>query len=368
MIIYTGAIFWILLIQRLSKNRIALTQPQHVTKGAAMLMMAYLVFFIGLRGTGGDTAAYIRSYRYYTDTGLWKALTMVFSFQDESLFEGLAILTKTVFGSSYVPFLFIVAAISGFGMSHVLYKKSEAFFTSMILFVLWGNWSWMINGIRQFLAAVLAFMCISLIEDKKAIRYMICILLLSRIHFSVIMMIPLYFFVKAEPWKKETALLILVVIAAVLFTNRFLGALDTIMEGTEYEGYLTGEYFTNNSGSNPIRTLVFAVPTVIAYANRKEIEKKAPQLIKICVNMSIVCVCVSTIANVTSGIYIGRLPIYFSLYNLILLPWMYIHILNDRKRNIASGTMVLYSAYYVFENYFYSHPYYLSEVLHLFIR
>ena len=368
MIIYTGAIIWILLIQIMSKNRIALSQSQHVTKRAAVLTMAYLVFFIGLRGAGGDTAAYITSYNRYTDIGVGKSLALVFSFQDKSLFQGLAMLTKTVFGRSYVPFLFIVAAISGFGATHVLFKRSEAFFTSMILYVLWGNWSWMINGIRQFLAAVLAFMCISLIEDRKMIRYMICILLLSRIHFSVIMMIPIYFFVKDEPWKKETALLIFVVILSVLFSDRFLGALDTITEGTEYEGVITGKYFSNNDGSSPIRTMIYAIPTVIAFVNRKEIEKNAPKLIKICVNMSIACVCVSMIANVTSGIYIGRLPIYFSLYNMILLPWMYIHVLGDKKHSIAKGTMAFYSAYYVFENYFYSHPYYLSEVLRLFIR
>lgn len=368
MIIYTGAIFWILLIQKKNNNRISLSRPQHVSKWVAMLTMAYLVFFIGLRGAGGDTASYISFYTRYVDSGIKKTIAMIFSFQSESLFLGLAMLVKTIFGSSYVPFLFTIAAISGFGVSHVLYEKSEALFTSMILFVLWGNWSWMVNGIRQFLAGVLAFMCISLIEDRKMIRYIFCILLLSRIHFSIIMLIPVYFFVKDEPWKKETAILIFVVVLTVLFTNRFLGTLDTIMEGTEYEGVITGKYFSNNDGSSPIRTMIYAIPTVIAFVNRKEIEKNAPKLIKICVNMSIACVCVSVIANVTSGIYIGRLPIYFSLYNLILLPWLYIHILKDRKQNIAFGTMAFYVVFFVFENYFYSHPYYFSEVLHLYIR
>ena len=333
-----------------------------------MLTMAYLVFFIGLRSAGGDTSSYIRSYNYYTDSGFGKTFAMLFSFQSESLFQGLAMLTKTIFGRNYVAFLFIVAAISGFGISHVLYKKSEAFFTSMILFALWGNWSWMINGIRQFMAATLAFMCVSLIEDKKVIRYMICILLLSRIHFSVIMMIPVYFFVRAEPWKKETVFLVLAVIAAILFTSRFVNVLDTVTEGTEYEGYVTGYYFSNNSGSSPIRTIIYAIPTAIAFINRKEIEQSAPRLIKICVNMSIVCVCVSAIANVTSGIYIGRLPIYFSLYNMILLPWIYIHICQRKKHYVAMMTMALYVAYYVFENYIHSHPYYMSEVLHMFIQ
>ncbi|MBR4333253.1 MAG: EpsG family protein [Clostridia bacterium] len=369
MIIYTGALFWVLLLFIMNNNgRISLTEKQAASRFSAFLAMFYLVFFLGMRSAGADTAAYLGSYSRI-QPGFGRALRTLFNFQeDETLFEAYGIVVKTLFGSNYTPYLFGIAAFSGFAVAKCLHQYSEGFFTSMLLFILWGTWGWMYNGIRQFVAVSITFMCLPMIEKRQPIRYFIAVLIASRIHTSALMMIPVYFLVNSEPWRAKTLVMVLAAAFAVFFTSPFLGALETVTEGTEYGDILSNTYFSSDDGSNPIRTLVFAVPTALAFMERETIAREAPDHIKICVNMSIMCVCVSAIANVTSGIYIGRLPIYFSVYNLILLPWIFCHTEVGRQKGWVPALMLLYIAYYVYENYLFSHPYYYSEPLGLMIR
>ena len=369
MIIYTGALIWVLLIYVCNNNGVlALDEKQDVTREQAFLAMFYLVFFIGLRSAGADTAVYIKNYSEYP-IGLGTAIKVLFDFKtEETLFGAYGIAMKTLFGNNYTPYLFGIAAVSGFAVAKCLHKYSDGFFTSMILFILWGTWTWMFNGIRQFLAVAITFLGLKLIDEDEPIKYIIVALIASRIHTSALMMIPVYFLIRSEPWKAKTVATILLAVFAVVFSNRFLGVLGTITEGTEYGNILTNTYFLSDDGSNPIRTVLYAIPTALAFIHRDEIERNAPDVIKICVNMSIICVCVSAIANVTSGIYIGRLPIYFSVYNMILIPWIFCHTEMRERQGWIPGIILLYLSEYVYEYYFRSHIYYTSNVLHLFVR
>lgn len=47
--------------------------------------------------------------------------------------------------------------------------------------------------------------------------------------------------------------------------------------------------------------------------------------------MSIVSAGIYLVSMFTSGIYIGRLPIYCSLYSYVLLPWEIKHLFNEKK-------------------------------------
>ena len=366
MIIYTGALIWIFLLYAFDNAGIIdLSDRIEASHLIAFLAMFYLVFFIGLRSAGADTSAYLANYNNI-EPGFDKAISMLYNFQkEENLFAAYGILVKTLFGNNYTPYLFGIASFSGLAVSKVLYKYSENYYLSMFFFVLWGTWSWMYNGIRQFWAVSIVFLCLSLIQNNNPFLYVIGVLIASRIHTSALMMLPVYFIVNGEPWRRKTIIPVVLTAFAIIFTAPFLGALGSVTEGMDYGEVLNGYYFSTDTGSNPIRTIVFAIPTVLAFMNRDTIEKEAPDIIKICVNMSLLCVCVSAIANVTSGIYIGRLPIYFSIYNMILYPWLFCNTEIKERKGWIPLIMMFYGAYYVFENYIHGRPYYYSEILGL---
>ena len=55
------------------------------------------------------------------------------------------------------------------------------------------------------------------------------------------------------------------------------------------------------------------------------------------------------VSMVTSGIFIGRLPIYCSLYGYILLPWEIEHLIKPRSRGMVYIGMI--GAYLLFYYY-----------------
>ena len=369
--IYAGTLIWILFIGiitrkiniELSDNRIGM----RYTYLNALIMMAYLILFIGLRSAGADTSAYIKGYEQLP-TGS-AAIGEAF-LEEEGLFKAFGIAIKTYISTDFQPYLFLISFISGAAVA-LAFKKATPYVTSsMILFVLCGYWSWMFNGCRQFLAVSLAFLATVYLADKKTktgyVEYILIILILSGIHTSVLVLIPTYFIAQGEAFSKRTSIALIIAVFAVFFTSRFSSILSSALEDTSYGSILSGTYYNSDDGSSPIRTLIYAVPLALAYFDRRNILETAPKVIQLSVNMSFLCVCVSLIANVTSGIYMGRLAVYFSIYNLVLIPWLMHNskIFADRQL-LKSGLYVLYSAFFIYSNYIYSHIYYQSEFLGL---
>lgn len=60
----------------------------------------------------------------------------------------------------------------------------------------------------------------------------------------------------------------------------------------------------------------------MAFLFRRQIKAMNIPIINLAVNMSVAAMGAYVVSSFSSGIFIGRVPIYFSLFNYILLPWM----------------------------------------------
>lgn len=373
MIVYTGMIFWFILIYCIGRPQLSLKIepgeiPPTVSVFKAIIMMAYPIFFIGLRSAGSDTYAYISGFKSLP-TG-FDAFWMAFKdFRgDEKLFEAFGIFVKTYISSDFHVYLFLIAFISGLALVLTYRKYSAYFLTSMLLFALSSNWVWMINGIRQFIAVTLAMAAVGLIVKRRPVWYIIIIFILSGIHASAIVLLPVYFIVTGDAWNKRTLITIGLAVLALIFTAKFTDILGTVTEGTSYEGVTKGEMWNQYDGANPVRFFIYAVVPVLAFIKRREVQERGNDFINICVNMSVICACISAISVVTSGIMMGRVPIYFSVYNYILLPWLIANTWDD-KRNILFYLMLLmYLLLYIYSNYILEGVYYLSDILNIDIK
>lgn len=366
MIVFTGALIWIAVLYIINNRGIVdFSEEYKVTQLQSFIAMSYLVFFLGLRSGGADSFAYIEQYMKL-EPGIRRVVTLLFNFHEpENFFLAFGTFMKSLFGDNYTPYLFSITALSGYSIARFFRKYSVSFYTSMILFMFLGYWTWMYNGIRQFWAASILYLCFDALVKGNLFLYVLGILIASRLHTSALIMIPVYFLVRSEPWTRRSLIPILVAAFALFLNVPFMHVLESIAIETEYGSILNNYYFMSDSGSNPIRTILYAIPTALAFINRDIIEREAPLFIKICVNMSLICVCVSAVANVTSGIYIGRLPIYFSLYNLVLYPWLFCHIETKDQRIVIPSITLLFLIYFVYINYYYSNITYYSDILGL---
>ena len=317
----------------------------------ALIAVLPIIFWAGLRGGAGytDTNAYIKFYSIVPDSPVELREYIANINGNDPGFTLLTALIKRVFGSSYTPYLFIIASIQCYIVTMFFRKYSADYCLSFFLFIASVEYyGWIFNGMRQFLAVVITLAGFRFLLEKKYIYYIFIVLIASSIHLSAIIMIPVAFIVQGKPWNRKTMIIIMVAIFALLFTNRFTNILELTMHNTQY-GESVGSW--DDNGTNPIRVLFNSIPTIFAFLTKDTIMEKNNPLIDVCVNMSIVSTGIWIVSMVTSGIYIGRLPIYVNLFNYILYPYLLEDCISDKRQSqiIWLVIVVTYLLFYYYQ-------------------
>ena len=126
-------------------------------------------------------------------------------------------------------------------------------------------------------------------------------------------------------------------------SGTFTRFLDSALVDTQYSNVVSDWTSWGDDGTNPLRVLVYSVPTIISLFCRKKIQQSGDRVIQVACNMGIVSTALYLVSMVTSGIFMGRLPIYCSLYaNGILLPWEFKHACGKTVRTAAILCYVLF--------------------------
>ncbi len=325
----------------ISNHGVGRQTPVHVI--GVLFVFGYIIFWVGIRDAFADTPAYIRAFNAVTIQDLHY---LDFTPGSPWGFELIQILFKTFVSSNYHAWLMFIAIISGTCLAVTFRRYSPNFYYSVFLFVAATTFTWMMNGIRQFMAVCILFACTPLLEKKKGWQYCIVALLCTTIHATSVMMIPVYFLVQGKPWKKKTILLIAGVILVLVFTSQFTSLLDKLLADTTYSNAV--DHFAGDDGVNPLRLLVFSVPTVLAFCCRDILRHEENELIDMFVNMSILTSAIYAIGMVTSGILIGRLPIYTQLYQYILLPIVFDKCFTRGSRRLLYGLSIVCFLFYFY--------------------
>lgn len=315
----------------------------------AFITFAVIIFFAGARSYVADTTAYIKMFNDYPL--FQNAHNVIFaSNAREPGFRLFSILIKTYISDNYTVWLSIIAVISGICVMIPLYKYSCNFGVSAFLFMASCQFSWMFNGMRQFLVVAIMFACTGLILKNKPLLYILIVCVLATIHKSAFILIPMYFIAQGEPWNKRTLIFIGCIVLAMLFTTKFTSLLTDVVEQTDYATSVN-EFKATDDGTNPIRILVESIPIILAFIYRNKIKDKLTPIIKLSINMSLIASGLYIISKVaSSGVLLGRLPIYCSLYNLILLPWLLRNIFEKREKDLVYYIMIIcYFAFFYYQ-------------------
>jgi transmembrane protein EpsG len=247
--------------------------------------------------------------------------------------------------------LFILALLQGISLVVFFRKYSMNYILSIFLFVASTDYlSWMFNGIRQFMAVTIILFATPFMLKKKYIPAIFIILLASTMHQSALLMIPFMFIAQGEVWNQKTILFIGLSLLAIVFVGQFTNLLDDALANTQYATVVSDYTSWNDDGTNPLRVLVYSVPALLAFTGRERIRSEGSALINLCANMSIISMGLYLVSMVTSGIFIGRLPIYCSLYGYILLPWEIENCFTEESHRLAmSMVIVFYMLFYGFQ-------------------
>lgn len=315
------------------------------------VFLFFPIFWLACMGRPiNDVPTYISSYQALPSTTkeIFSYISTMESGKGFVILEGII---KFFFGNNVTAFRVIIAAIHSIPLIYVFRKYSEDYWVTVYLFVASAcHIGWMMNGIRQFIAVVLIIAAIPLMIEKKYVKLIVVVLIASTIHTSAILMLPVVFLVQGKAWNLKTLMFIGGSIIAMFAFSKNAALADSLLQGTEYAGSIASMQAAGDNGVNPIRVLVSAVPVFLAFLDRKYISQEKNKLIHICVNMSIITVGLNLVAMVTSGILMGRMAIYTSMYSFIIMPYLIKNGFTRSSQVIVNLAMIIcYFVYYCFE-------------------
>lgn len=298
--------------------------------------------------TFGDTGMYRVTF-LSMPTGLSNMAEYVASRSKGKGFVAFEYLFKTLVSHSEIAFFFIIALIQIVLLVIFFRKYSCDYWFSFFLFIASTDYlSWMHNGIRQFVAVTMVLFCIPLLAKKKYIAACIVILAAALIHVTVLIALPFVFVVNGRAWNARTVLYILAMVVAIIFVDRVSDFIVKSMEDTVYQRDI--RIYLNDDGTHILRVLFYAIPTLLSLVFRPYIDKANDPLINICVNLSIISTGFYVLSYFTSGILIGAIPIYFSLANYILLPWLIEEVFNrDSVKVLKAGFIGVFSVFFYYQ-------------------
>lgn len=300
------------------------------------LVALTLILVSGLRNGVGDTIFYMHSYDLLVQN------PTSFKFDGDFSLNLLSLFLMQISTDPQI-LIFTVALITNLFNVIMFNKYRSALELQVYIYITSGYYIVTMNGIRQCLAAALLFACTDLIIKGKFKTYCIFVLLISTFHQSALMLIPMYFVVRQEAWSKKIMIFIGMSVVAILAYDIISPLIFKALESTSYGDY--SEF--NEGGSSIMRTIVNAVPVVLAYIKKKELREEWPES-KVFVNMSIL-----NVIFVAFGMFnwiFNRFTLYLQLYNFVLIPFIINKCFKRKERRILYlGVIVCYFFFFYYE-------------------
>ena len=339
-------VFWIAIFVGME---LAYNRNEDEPNGIDFIVCAGLICVAGLRKNYIDT----RTYRsIFNQLDPLRVFSTEFLTDEQSKDKGFTLLTafiKMITKNSQV-YLFILSAITIGLLFAAIVKWVPDRRIGIFLLIMTGCYLDSMNGIRQALVtAILFYFLPGLVDQKKIVQYILLVLLVSTMHGSALVLLPLYFWVDKEPWSEYTIILIGGVILIFVFFNLGFGkALAIFLEETQYGNEYTKELTQGSSGTSFMRFPVAIAPLILGFINRKE-ERDYPYY-NIMFNMSLI--------NATCW-FISLKSLYFYRLATYFLPFMIVHLCyeidraNRRREDqqIQVAAIVLYFIFHLYSVY-----------------
>lgn len=319
-----------------------------------------LIVLTGLRGNFSDTPGYIQSFEQLpTDFSQILSLEM-----KDKLFYQLAAVIKIIFPEVHVWFT-LLAVFQIVCLCITMRMYSEMPGISMFFFVASTGFSYMFNGIRQFVAIMILFAGYRLLVQKKYVWYILLIVLAAQFHGTAYIMVIGLVASFIRPWSKLSFVSIGAFTASMVFLEPILSQMKIFLEDTEYSGQINR--LTELEGVNFIRVLVAVVPCVIGFVFRNSPALKGNREYKIAFNMAMLNVAFLTAASIVGGNLMARLAAYFQYYLILVYPILFKRCFREgTERSVAVAVFaVLYTAWFWFQLRVTWDGRYVSEILGL---
>lgn len=280
----------------------------------ALITLIPLLFFLSFRDVVLDTYAYVAMFKNLP-TDIESLNNQLADNESGRIFAYLAGLFKIFFIDNHYCWFTLLAFVNIWCIYKVCIKYSPNLALSIYLFIAGATFTWCLNGIRQFLVVTLLFYFSKLLLENKRGWFIVVVFICSYIHRTAIFLIPIAFIISTKKlYGKWMFIIVLATLVGTRFSDALMGqAMDMIDKQYTIQ---------ENTGANIIRFLFESVPVAISLLKIKTVKAIAPPAIILGLNMSLVGACFMLLATFTDGVLVGRMTMYFTIYNLYVMPWL----------------------------------------------
>ena len=328
-----------------------------------LLIFIPTIFFLGLRSKVADTAGY-----YWAFSNLSDKFTILHL---DSRAYGYAILQrfcKAYLFSAPEAWLTTLVVISLIPLTYILTKYSIDIRISLFVFFASTEFTFLLNGSRQFVAVCLCFYAFQYIVEEKPVKYYLWVFLAISFHATAIIMLPVYYIVRTRIWSMKMWLIVIVVAIVSIYSEQvFLVFNEKILVDSVYGHYAKDILIL--PGVKVARVLVHCMPPAISFFMRKKIAQLDIKYVNYCVNLSVLNALIFIFASTIGGNLTGRLAEYFTIYNLLLYPILIWKTFSSRSRKIVIlGFVVFFMTFYIYQMEIRWHGLeYISQALGIYI-
>lgn len=311
-----------------------------------------LIIISSLRNisVGQDTSVYVERFNIISNY-TWKD---IFSLREIVDFEiGYITLNKalSLFIFNDQVFLSIISLILISSISIYIYQRSDLIWMSLFLFVTLGFFGESMNLFRQMIAISILLPSIRCIEKREIFKFTLFVLVASLFHLTAISFFIIYPLSMLKINKNYLIGLLVFAVSLFMFSDKI------IYWGMHLLGYQ--EYSVNlgeGSGVGMIFMLSFFLFLALIYRKPTVICSKGNQLnytsdsisFDIYINILVVAIMINILA--INFALAGRVMLYFTIHNIILLPKV-ISSIDNRRNRIFVSLIILsgVSYYYIFK-------------------
>ncbi len=353
MIKYISVVFFSVFFAKLSEQRereIARYKWNYKERLCYSILLCIIILFMGLRTTYNDTQTIIGGYNSISYPNL------------SEFFSRIKIDKFRAF--TYPGYTFVCAIMKSIGLNDhwfillftVFYtctyiwfiRKYSDDFSFALLLLMTIESSMLLAAIKQISATAIALIAIDqLLKDKK-IRFFLLVIVAATFHPYVLLFLITPVLLNKKPWSRSTWIMVgLFAAGAIAFSY-------TATIFTSFTNVLGDEYSADDltrGGVNPIRVVVYMIPTILSYMYRKNLYYDSNRTEDLFSQLSILCSLFMFLALFGNPILLGRIPSYFIVFSCIVLPWSIDKIYNSQRSGLRYLAMICYFAFFVYSEF-----------------
>ena len=238
-----------------------------------------LILISGLRHNMGTD--YV-SYQYIFEHKIKEMSLRQILIKDEPLFAFIQKMVGEILGYHIVILMLIFACITVISLFYFFSRESELVWLSVFLTLTIGSYFTSFNTTRNYLTAVIWSLTVKFIYEKKFLLYFCCIIVLSLIHTSALIMLPMYWILRIKWFERKNWFLLPLASAVFLFvyfyTENIYNWIASFpflpMVAIRGEGKLSLDYHSGTPWISIIRPLFYCLIIII---NKKASNNRYPQ-------------------------------------------------------------------------------------------